>query len=68
MTFEEYKNQTGKHWHIIAAELTGVCHAKGVKEHIYLNRLNRLRAGSPPMSHELMALMILTKNKVESFK
>lgn len=67
MTLEEYKETSKKQWHIIAKELSDIM-ATYCRDHLYLNRLNRLRSGTTPTQNEVRALLIMTKNKVDSFK
>lgn len=68
MSLKDYKEKSKKHWHHLADELTEIMATFGCPDKIYLNRLNRLRAGHQPTKHEVRALLILTRNKEDSFK
>lgn len=68
MNLETYKTKTKQHWHDIARELSDIMAAFGHRDKLYLNRLNRLRNGMEPSKEEVRALLIMTKNQVDSFK
>ena len=68
MNLNDYKEKSKKPWHIIARELSDIMATFGCRDALYLNRLNRLRAGTTPTKEETRALLILTNNMVDSFK
>lgn len=68
MNLNDYKEKSKKPWHHIARELSDIMATFGCRDTLYLNRLNRLRAGHQPTKEEVRALLILTNNMVDSFR
>ena len=67
MNLADYKEASKKRWHDIARELTEIMNTFGCRDVLYLNRLNKLRAGTKPTKEEVRALLILTKNQVDEY-
>jgi hypothetical protein len=67
MTLNELKQLEGLQWKHIERDLTEILATNG-EPPLYLNRLNRLRAGKRPTAAELKALIEWSGGAVESYK
>lgn len=67
MTLNELKQLEGLQWKHIERDLTEILASYG-EPPLYLNRLNRLRAGKRPTAAELKALIEWSGGAVESYR